>query len=230
MFKLATPTMTFLRVFSGRPVILAVGCFLHAVSAGTVAAADAVPEKMTFQTSWKGERIELPPGFAPKMTLKGIEEIRFAPGMFKAESDGFFSYIFVFSVAKEQVLTAEVIQREMLVYYQGLAESVLRGKGTDVDVGKFTFTLGQAQPARETPAKISATIAVTQYLGELNWVEPFVTRRGQLLHFEFQTWSDPSTQRNYLIVCASPKSPGGVEAGIWKELRGIRRDFEVSGG
>ena len=221
--------MTSLRAFFVAPSILAVGFFLHA-GAVTLSAADPVPEKMTFHTSWKGERIELPPSFAPKMTLKGIEEIRFAPGMFKAESDGFFSYVFVFSVSKEQSFSAEVIQREMLVYYQGLAESVLRGKGTDVDTGKFTFTMEQTEPARETPAKIVPTIPVTQYAGELSWVEPFVTRQAQLLHFELQTWSDPTTQRNYLIVCASPKARGAVEEAIWKELRRIRRDFEVGGG
>ena len=35
---------------------------------------------------WFGERIALPPkGFAPDLGLKGIEEILFAPGMFKAD-------------------------------------------------------------------------------------------------------------------------------------------------
>ena len=70
---------------------------------------------LVFQTDWKGERIRLPPAFAPAMKLKGIEEIRFAPGMFQAQSDSFFSYAFVFSVAKDHELTQEVIQREILV-------------------------------------------------------------------------------------------------------------------
>ena len=30
-------------------------------------------EELSFKTEWKGERIKLPPGFAPEMKLKGIE-------------------------------------------------------------------------------------------------------------------------------------------------------------
>ncbi len=53
------------------------------------------------------------------MKLRGVEEIRFAPGMFQAQADSFFSYAFVFSVTKEQELTPAVIQQEILVYYRG---------------------------------------------------------------------------------------------------------------
>ena len=48
---------------------------------------------------WFGERIALPPkGFAPDLGLKGIEEILFAPGMFKADQPDFFTYVFLFAV------------------------------------------------------------------------------------------------------------------------------------
>src|SRR4051812_23762235 len=77
-------------------------------------------EKLVLHTDWKGERIELPPGFAPRMTLRGVEEIRFAPGMFDARADSFFTYAFVFSVPKNQALTQEVMQSEILIYYRGL--------------------------------------------------------------------------------------------------------------
>ena len=33
--------------------------------------------------NWEFERFSLPPGFAPGITYKGAEELRFAPGMFK---------------------------------------------------------------------------------------------------------------------------------------------------
>jgi hypothetical protein len=189
-------------------------------------AADAPAEKLTFHTEWKGERIELPPSFAPAMTLKGIEEIRFASGMFNPKSDSFFTYAFVFSVPKSQELTPELIKQEMLTYYRGLAESVSKGKGRTADAARFSFTLEPAATA-DTPKKIPASTKVSQYKGELSWVEPFVTGQSQLLHFELQSWSDPATARNYLFVCASPKAVGETD-GAWKELREIRRTFEVT--
>ena len=185
-------------------------------------------EKLVFHTDWKGERITLPPGFAPAMKLKGIEEIRFAPGMFQAQSASFFSYAFVFSVSKEQELTQEVIQQEILAYYRGLSEAVSKGKGRTVETGKFTFKLERAKQAADAPEQIPATTTVTQYAGELDWIEPFATGKAQLLHFEIQSWSVASTARNYLFVCTSPKAPGESEP-IWKDLRKLRRSFEFPG-
>lgn len=193
---------------------------------GQAATARETGEALVFHTEWKGERITLPPAFAPAMKLRGIEEIRFAPGMFQAQSDSFFSYAFVFSVTKDQELTPEVIQREILTYYRGLAESVLKGRGQTVDAGKFTFALARSKQAVGTPEQLPASTLVTQYAGELDWVEPFATRKPQALHFEIQSWSAPRPARNYLFVCASPKAPGETEA-IWRELRTIRRRFEI---
>jgi len=200
---------------------------LH-LGAGSLSAADETKEKIVLHTDWKGERIELPPRFAPAMTLKGIEEIRFAPGMFNAKSDSFFTYAFVFSVPKSQELTPEVIQREMLAYYRGLAESVLKSKGKSAAVDKFAFKLEEAKEATGTPEKIPASTKVIQYIGELNWVEPFATAQPQVLHFEIQSWADPVTVRNYLFVCTSPRARGEADV-VWKELREIRRTFEVAG-
>ena len=193
---------------------------------GKAALAGGTGEAFVFRTDWKGERITLPPAFAPAMKLRGIEEIRFAPGMFQAQSGSFFSYAFVFSVTKDQELTQENIRREILVYYQGLAATVLKSKGGTVETDKFTFQLERAKQATATPEQLPASTPVTQYAGELDWVEPFATGKPQVLHFEIQAWSDPGTSRNYLFVCASPKARIEAEA-IWKELRSIRRTFEV---
>ena len=56
--------------------------------------------------------------------LKGFEEIRFAPGMFDAKSDSFFSYGFVLQCEPEPKLTDAVVKQELLTYYRGLAEAV----------------------------------------------------------------------------------------------------------
>ncbi len=69
---------------------------LAAICIGPVAA--LAEDKLVFDTEWKGERIELPPGFARDLKLKGYEEIRFAPGMFKGDADDFFSYVLAFSL------------------------------------------------------------------------------------------------------------------------------------
>ncbi|MGI9239725.1 MAG: hypothetical protein ACR2RV_02930 [Verrucomicrobiales bacterium] len=183
-------------------------------------------EKLVFKTDWKGERIELPPPFAPEMKLEGIEEIRFAPGMFEPESDSFFSYVFVFSVPGDQELSQEVIQKETLAYYRGLAASVLKGKGKEVDTTKFKFTLEKSDKAGAVPASVGDKASVTEYRGKLDWIEPFATAKPQVLHFEIQAWTDPKTERGYLFVNTSPKEVSDTAA-IWKEMRTIRSEFRV---
>ena len=198
-----------------------VSALSHAQEAKPVA-----EEKLGFKTDWKGERITLPPSFAPEMELKGIEVIRFAPGMFDARSDSFFSYAFVFSVSADQKLTQEVIQKETLTYYRGLSKNVLKGKGVEVDASKFTFALEKAKAVTEAPESVAKPETVTQYSGKLEWVEPFATAKAQTLHFEIQAWGDSDTKRNYLFVCTSPRSPGETDP-VWKTLRGLRRSFTV---
>jgi hypothetical protein len=190
-------------------------------------AKEATPEKRVFKTGWKGEVIDLPASFAPEMKLRGIEEIRFAPGMFDAKSASFFSYVFVFSVSAEQKLTPEAIRNDLLAYYRGLAKSVLAGKGVKADPAEFTFAMEKVEEVKDAPDSVAKPEAVTQYSGKLDWIEPFVTAEAQVLHFEIQSWSDPITARNYLFVCTSPKTP--IEGDpTWKEMRGIRRAFAVA--
>ena len=183
-------------------------------------------EKLVFKTDWKGERIELPPPFAPEMKLEGIEEIRFAPGMFEPESDSFFSYVFAFSLTGDQELSEDVIQKETLAYYQGLAASVLKGRGKEVDTTKFKFTLKKLEKPGAVPASVDDKASVTEYRGKLDWVEPFATAKSQVLHFEIQAWTDPKTERGYLFVGTSPQEVSDATA-IWKEMRRIRSEFKV---
>ena len=171
-------------------------------------------------TEWRGETISLPPSFAPDMKLKGIEVIRFAPGMFDAKADSFFSYVFVFQVGPEQKLTQKVLRQEVLVYYRGLAVAVLKNRKVDFDPKSFTLKLEEAKAtAAARPANAKT------YKGDLKWLEPFVTRKPQTLHLELKAWQDAKSKHNYVFVCASPKK---MTEAIWKEMRGIRKSFYQS--
>ena len=171
-------------------------------------------------TGWKGETISLPPSFAPDMKFKGIEVIRFAPGMFDAKADSFFSYVLVFQVEPKQTLTQKVLQQELLVYYRGLATAVLKNQKVDFDPKSFALKLKEAKAtaaARPTGAKT--------YNGDLKWLEPFVTRKPQTLHLEIEAWKDAKSKHNYIFICASPKKTTGA---IWKDMHGIRKSFYQS--
>ena len=177
-------------------------------------------EKLAAPKEWGGETIQLPPGFAPDMKLKGSEHIRFAPGMMKPTSESFFSYAFVFEVQPEPKLAEAVVKEEILKYYRGLCQAVLNGEIADLDPSKFSLQLERTNadpgsPSDKTNASISA-----KYTGTLDWIEPFVTKKPQTLNLEIQTSADSDS--NYIFVCVSPLSQ---DAQIWKQLHKIRDDY-----
>jgi hypothetical protein len=63
-------------------------------------------------------------------------EILFAPGMFKADRENFFTYVFLFALERKPVLTAEALRRELLAYYIGLSKARLGNP--KLDTSKFS--------------------------------------------------------------------------------------------
>ena len=163
--------------------------------------------------TWSGERITLPPGFAADMKWRGVEEIRFAPGMFKPDSESFFSYVFVFELDQEADLTQQGLQQELLVYYRGLAKAVLRGRKVEVKPETFSLQL-KPQPVEGGPQGAKG------YVGDLQWLEPFRTQKPQTLHMDAQAWK--AGQKQSLFVCVSPQDK---QAEIWKEMYKIRSSY-----
>ncbi len=85
--------------------IAAAFAFLMTV-AGGLRAQNAKPEFLKGPTTWEFERFALPPGFSQNFPYKGVEELRFSPGMFKKDSVSYFSYAFVARL--DNTLNAEV--------------------------------------------------------------------------------------------------------------------------
>lgn len=181
---------------------------------------DADAFKLAAPADWGGETINLPPGFAPEMKLKGREHIRFAPGMMKPGSDSFFSYAFVFELQSKPNLTEAVVKEEFLKYYRGLCKAVLNGKGPEVDPSDFKFELQPVKPDAKADSNDQPANGATNYTATLDWVEPFATKKPQKLNIEIRTWT--KNDRNYLFACVSPQAR---DAAIWKQLHVIRDDY-----
>ena len=94
----------------------------------TPSAADPPEKEPPYQVptpaGWAKETIALPPAFAPDLKWKGTEELRFAPGMFKADAPDFFSYALLFWLPDDTEVGAKALERELLAYYRGLAAAV----------------------------------------------------------------------------------------------------------
>jgi hypothetical protein len=149
------------------------------------------------------------------MKWKGDEELRFAPGMFKAKAPDFLSYAFLFYLGPDTELDAKTLQRELLAYYRGLASAVSKSKKRKVDTDGFSLTITPSKPRPDTRP---GGEALSGHSGELNWIEPFATGKPQNLRLEIQTWTSANKHR-CVFVCASPQPE---TAAVWNTLREIR--------
>jgi hypothetical protein len=174
--------------------------------------------KQNFQVpapnGWGKETITLPPAFAKNMSWKGVEELRFAPGMFKAESDTFFSYGILFWLPGDAKVDEKTVEQELLAYYRGLAKAV--GKNKELDVGAFSINLKESTDKK---GKRPTGEPYSSFTGELKWVEPFVTRQPQTLRLDLQIWYCEKHKHHCLFLCVSPLPD---DAAVWKTLREIR--------
>lgn len=186
-------------------------------------AASAFAQKADFEydtpEGWRSETMKLPLPFAPDMKFRGLDELRFAPGMFKSDRDDFFTYMFVMSLEPGQEVTEQVIKKEFLAYYRGIAKVV--GKQAKDDVAKFSLAMKKNPKASKTPKDVQEPV---EYHAELTWVEPFVTRKSHELKLEIQSFSFADSDRDYLFVCASPQ-PRTHD--IWTKMRGFRESLRM---
>jgi hypothetical protein len=149
------------------------------------------------------------------MKWQGTEELRFAPNWMKADADTFFSYALLFWLPDDQKADAKTMEQELLAYYRGLAKAVLENQKKDVDVKSFTMTIKDAAK----PSKRPTGEDVSAFVGELKWIEPFITAKAQTLRLEIHTWHSEKHQRRCIFICASPQPE---TAAVWKSLREIR--------
>lgn len=191
-------------------------CALLLTYAATGVPGKDPPYKVPTPKGWTQETITLPPEFAPDMKWKGAEELRFAPGMFKADADDFFSYALLFWLADDPKIDLKTMEKELLAYYRGLAAAVLKGKKQEVDTSTFTLTI---KDATDKPGKRPGGEVITASVGELKWTEPFTTGKPQTLRLEIHTWRCEKHKHHCVFVCASLQ-PEAAE--VWKTLREIR--------
>jgi len=202
-------------------LILLLGLLISSLS--TLAAVPLEKQQFVLKKptpKWFGERIALPPkGFAPDLGLKGIEEILFAPGMFKADQPDFFSYVFLFALEAKPKLDAKVLKKELFTYYSGLSKA--RMGNPKLDTSGFSVKVTAIEDKVISPKE---SVNVKNYRAEIVWLEPFATKKMQTLYFELQSWEYKDSPYQYLFVCASPQKS---EKPLWKTLREIRAEVVI---
>ena len=147
---------------------------------------------------WKFERIDFP--------------LSFAPDMFKADSETYFTYIFAMKITSEVALDAAAIQSMLETYYRGLCRAVGKQSKFEMDLSKISAKV-QADQAGAKGAK--------QFRAAVETFDPFVTGKPLTLHMEMVV-IDAGANDHRLFAAVSPKQADSPE---WKQLRTMKEQF-----
>jgi len=78
------------------------------------------PYDLTIPKGWSIERFSLPPDFAPQITYKGVEDLRFTPGWGDTLSEEHWTYSFLWWFDGSAKINADSLQETLKEYYTGL--------------------------------------------------------------------------------------------------------------
>lgn len=192
-------------------------CVLIAGSA-TAAEGEAPgsPFVLPLPDGWRSETIPFPLEFAPDLDYEGIEELRFAPGMFKEGADDFWSYAFVWWIDADTKIEPYVLSRDLELYFEGLATAVVEGRGTEIGDAEFRVELTEPKAGDDR---------VFNLVGTAETFDPFVTKAQLTLNMRVTEISCPTEDRLAVFFELSPQS---YDHRVWTELTGIREGFRCS--
>ena len=166
----------------------------------------AKPEILLEPATWEFERFELPPSFAPEITYKGAEELRFAPGMFNKDSANYFSYVFVTQIDQITPITQKDIQNYLVWYYKGLCSITARDRKLSIDSTKITA---------EVKRTVIENARVSGYDGIVNLFGVFADGAPVKLNILISVVDNLATKKTFLFFLVSPRDRKDP---IWKDL------------
>ena len=156
---------------------------------------------------WRTETIPFPLGFAPGLPYRGLEELRFAPGMFRPGAEDFWTYSFVWVLEDAVALDPEALATDLEVYFDGLTAAVRASK--------------QLGPAG-LEATCSLRVAGEGLVGTARLLDAFATQEPVELHVRLSRLEPPAGSRGALYFELSPRP---LEHPVWETLASMGEGY-----
>lgn len=176
---------------------------------------------------WRSETIPFPLEFAPALAHRGVEELRFAPGMFDPAAPGYWSYAFVWWLEDQAPQDAASLAAELTDYFRGLLTSVA------ADRAEAAAKEGQPAPAALDASALSSTVGATvsaepdaagwqRFSGAATVLDAFGDGRRVVLRLVLAQRNFSALGRRAVLVLASPAA---ADQPIWRQLEEVAVSF-----
>lgn len=188
---------------------ISIGLYLPAT------AQNAKPEFLKEPASWEFERFPLPPAFSQDFGYKGVEELRFAPGMFKKDSADYFSYAFVAQLDSVSRFTKAAVKNYLFKYFSGLCTSTAKARQLTIDSSRIAVSVNKKKNNHSGYRIYNSTLRVFGV---------FADGAPVLLNAEVKLLPDKAGNKLYMLFITSPREKSHA---IWKELYIIQNSFII---
>lgn len=176
---------------------------------------DTKAEFLKEPSTWEFERFALPPSFSSNFPYKGVEELRFAPDMFKKDSSDYFTYAFIAQLDNTSSITQMEVKNYLLAYFKGLCTSTAKQRNLSIDDSQINVSI---EKKKDVPANTVIYNAVLNVFGV------FADGAPVTLNAEVKVLNNLKSKQTYLVFIASPK---GKSDAIWQQLHAIQNDFAI---
>lgn len=173
--------------------------------------APAAAPSWTVPPGWRTESIAFPLDFAPSLPYRGVDELRFPPQFFEREDPQYFSYAFVWYIVAPGPADRETLERDLVSYFSGLAQSVGGRDNTDIQAADFKVAL-------------KGELA-TELTGEVTAYDAFKAKAPVNLHLRARRTRCQAPGIIALVFAASPR-PISHKDEIWRQLDALAGDFK----
>jgi hypothetical protein len=172
------------------------------------------PYSLGFPPDWTVERFLIPISFAPQIPYKGVEDIRFAPGWGKSQSDEYWSYAFLWYIDGKPSVTAESIAQNLKLYYNGL---VLAMQG-DIPDDKLT-------PVKTVIKKVKTEKGdVKTFRGSI-YMTDYMAKKPIALYCRVHLKTCAKQDKTYIFYEISPQP---YQEKVWQGLHLLWTDFKCT--
>lgn len=123
------------------------------------------PYHLSIPKDWTIERFLIPISFAPQISYKGVEDIRFTPGWAKPASEEYWTYAFLWYLDGSVKMRAQTITENLKNYYTGLLK--VNTDASKVDIEKLppvTTSFKKMATAKNDLETYSGTVNMTDYM------------------------------------------------------------------
>lgn len=123
------------------------------------------PFHLPIPKDWTIERFLIPISFAPQISYKGVEDIRFTPGWGKIESDEYWTYAFLWWLDGSPKTDEKIIADNLKAYYTGLfAINTDSTKVKNEKLISVSTSFKKSATSKGDIATYTGSIAMTDYM------------------------------------------------------------------